>query len=275
MRLMTEEESRKLKNIELDILLEVQHVCEELGIQFFLDSGTLLGAARHNGFIPWDDDIDIGMLRDDYNRFLSEAPKILKKSYWLQNPYNESDATVSFAKVRRVDTLLLENANKGNAGNQGIWIDIFPFDVVDGSRESLLKQKKKWRFWHKLFTLRAVGRGSRQMGLVPRIARFSIHAVLSLAPKEFYLRALDSIAFEPSQREEGVITSFHYFNAFLELPFNKAFPLTVLPFEGHEMPVFNNWEMYLEQIYGNWKQLPPVELRAGHEIVEIDLGPDE
>lgn len=268
---MTEAELRRLKEVELGILLEVKRVCEKLDIQFFLDSGTLLGAARHQGFIPWDDDIDIGMLRDDYCRFLSYAPQLLEEHYWLQNPYGNPDATVSFAKVRRTDTLFLENANKDAEGNQGIWIDIFPFDVVDGTAMMSKRQKKQWRVRHKLFTLRSVKYGSQKMSAPKQLLRLICHYALSPIPKEYLLHSLDSIAIAPCAGGVGMLTSFHYFNTFLEFPLNDAFPLTTLNFEGHEMPVFKNWEKYLLQAYGDWKSLPPAEQRHGHEIIELSF----
>lgn len=75
---------RKLKDTELKILIEFDRVCKQLGINYTLSSGTLLGAVRHKGFIPWDDDIDVAMLRDDYNKFITEGQQLLPKHFFIQ-----------------------------------------------------------------------------------------------------------------------------------------------------------------------------------------------
>ena len=91
---------RQLQLLELEILLEVDRVCKKHNITYYLGEGSLLGAIRHNGFIPWDDDIDILMKREDYEKFLQIAPVELGKDYFLQNSFSEKNFWVFFSKVR-------------------------------------------------------------------------------------------------------------------------------------------------------------------------------
>lgn len=256
----------------MEILLKVASVCEDLGIKFVLDSGTLLGAARHQGFIPWDDDVDIGMIRSDYEVFLAKAAPLLGETYLLQNPRTNSPGSVTFAKVRKKGTLLAERGNEDRLFEQGIWIDIFPFDIVDASPRILSRQKRHWAVKRKLSSVRMSPYTNESRSVVFRITKKAFHGVLSLVPERVYREALDKIAIPPKNAEAQVLVCFHYFSYFLELPLKDAFPLTTLCFEGYEMPVFANWETYLDEVYGNWRQLPPEGKRKAHEIVALDFG---
>lgn len=129
----------RLQDTELKIMLDVADVCAELGITWFMDSGTALGAIRHQGFIPWDDDIDLGMMRADYNRFVTEAPALLAlRGLSLHTTSNTSGFAALFAKVFR-DGTHFETLETREAGlKQGIFVDVFPYDLlwVDSARRS-------------------------------------------------------------------------------------------------------------------------------------------
>lgn len=120
---------RKVQLEELNIAKEVKRVCEENGIRYFMCCGTLLGAIRHQGFIPWDDDMDLGMPRDDYEKFCRIAPEKLGPDYCLQNWYTDPDYALPFAKVRRRGSLYLE-AKGTRLKENGFYVDIFPFDYA-------------------------------------------------------------------------------------------------------------------------------------------------
>ena len=100
---------RRLQQTEFEILKEFDRICKKHNIQYFLDSGTALGAARHKGFIPWDDDIDVGMLRSDYEHFLEICPKELEQKYFLQTIETDPGCPCLFAKIRKNGTIYQEN----------------------------------------------------------------------------------------------------------------------------------------------------------------------
>ena len=126
------ERTKKIQSVLLDIMKELHKVLVDNGYVYWLSSGSALGAIRHNGFIPWDDDLDIGMPREDYNRFLKEANSILPSHLYIQHPGNEKKTHVMFAKVRMKNTLFEEEQNKNMDYPRGIYIDIFPFDSING-----------------------------------------------------------------------------------------------------------------------------------------------
>lgn len=119
---------RDLQLAELEILKEFIRVCKELNLKYFLDSGTLLGCVRHGGFIPWDDDIDVSMPREDYEILLEKGQDILNKKYFLQTYKTEFEYTNTFAKIRNSETTFIESTVQNLNINHGVYIDIFPFD---------------------------------------------------------------------------------------------------------------------------------------------------
>ncbi len=117
------------QKVMLEILLEIHRICEKHNIPYTLIAGTLLGAVRHKGFIPWDDDCDIAMMREDYERFLLVAPKELSEDYFLQTKQTDKCYPLNFAKVRKNNTVLIETGETGEENyHHGIFVDIFPFD---------------------------------------------------------------------------------------------------------------------------------------------------
>ena len=122
-----------MKNIwavELDLLLEFDRVCKKYNLKYFLIFGTLLGAVRHKGFIPWDDDIDVAMPRNDYEKLLSLTQEF-NHPYYLQTPFLKDGSCFSFLKLRNSNTSAVTNKFSYETFNQGIWIDINPLDSYD------------------------------------------------------------------------------------------------------------------------------------------------
>lgn len=124
----SDEELRLLHEELYAITAEVKRVCHELGIGYFIIGGTAIGAYYWQRILPWDDDIDIGMTRPDYERFLREAPAVLGKQYFLQTPQSEAHSPFWFAKLRKHNTLFLEHHFRKLPIHHGIFVDIFPFD---------------------------------------------------------------------------------------------------------------------------------------------------
>ena len=140
--------------VELDLLAEFQRVCEKYNIRYYASGGTLLGAVRHHGFIPWDDDLDIEMFREDYVKLCEVGPKEFKKPYVFQNEYTESGSLRGFSKLRNSQTTAIYEHEKlkcFGGYDKGIFIDIFPLDSILDDKEEQKKKKKKANKWCKAY----------------------------------------------------------------------------------------------------------------------------
>ena len=131
---LEEETLRKLQKTELEILIEVDRICQKNRIHYSLTGGTLLGAVRHGGFIPWDDDADISMLRSEYKKFQRACKRDLDtERFYFQDMENTPGYRWGYGKVRRKDTIFLREGQEQMPYEQGIFLDVFPRDgVLDG-----------------------------------------------------------------------------------------------------------------------------------------------
>ena len=144
----------ELQKLEFDMLGEVMRISELLGIKCFLVCGTALGAVKYKGFIPWDDDVDVGMFREDYERFCAEAPKFLPEPYFLQTHDTDPVYPLIFAKLRNSQTTYIESSIKSLNINHGVYIDIFPLDLYPVKKSAQrLFEIKKWYYTHLLATV--------------------------------------------------------------------------------------------------------------------------
>ena len=131
----------KVQQIQLEMAKDIKRVCEENGIRYFLYRGTFLGAVRHKGVIPWDDDMDFGMLRADYEKFCRIAPEKLSSQYCFQNWHTDENYALPFGKVRKRGTLFVE-AKCARLPENGIYIDIYPLDFAPEGEQARKKLAK-------------------------------------------------------------------------------------------------------------------------------------
>ena len=142
------EEMKLIWAVLMDMYLTFEEVCDKYGLKYYTVWGSLLGAIRHNGFIPWDDDFDVAMPRDDYNEFLSIAKNDFHHPIFLQTPYTDPGYYVSWAKLRNSTTTAISRMTNHRRFNQGLYFDIFPMDDCDlehfvEEREEIYKRVKR------------------------------------------------------------------------------------------------------------------------------------
>lgn len=280
--IMTNEELRKVQLIQLSITKEIKRICDKHSIKYILDSGTLLGAVRHGGFIPWDDDMDIGMTRENYNRFLEVAKRELGNDYFLQTWETDANYPMPFAKVRLNGTKYIENVFEKAQMHQGIYVDIFPYDVWPQKKS---KQKKLWR---KRLYLQAM------IMMKCHYLKFKSDALWKYFLKTIMLTFIKFISLFYSkkrliERYENMAEKYNQLESdnVYEQTVNFKFGYWVLPktcleksielqFEDESFKCPANYDEYLSTVYGDYMKLPSEEKRAkGHNIIEVDFGDAE
>lgn len=251
------------KRISLDIILDVHNFCIENGISYSLGYGTMLGAVRHKGFIPWDDDIDILMMREDYDRFLSTYNS---KRYCVINHKSEKKYILPYAKV--VDTRTLQKNVWMPNLKIGLGIDVFPVDYIGGTLSDAINIFEKKKIWNYLFTLKVLD--FRWRGIFKTL--FIIFSKLVLFPfsKSFLCEKLESFAKNDNATKSGfwgVVTPRDAgFNEVFEYNFFKD--ISKIEFEGHHFCCLSNTDEYLSKVYGDYMQLPPLNKRVTTHVSE-------
>lgn len=257
----------------LQALLEADRLCRRHGLRYFLLAGTLLGAVRHHGPIPWDDDLDIGLLREDYERFLHVAGEELDGRFFLQANATDPGYFLCYAKLRVNGTRMVEANAVGCAMHQGVYIDVFPLDAVpDGTLA---------RWWHKWSTTvlirAALARSDWRMLRGGRL-RHTLHRVTKALTRPLPLgtwlrwtdRAMARYKNKKTTRVVNLGGSYGYERETLKRAY---FDDTVeLDFAGHKVCAPARWHELLTDYYGDYMTPPPESQRHNrHQAVELDL----
>ena len=257
------------QKIMLEILQVIHKICVEHDITYFLVSGTLLGAIRHGGFIPWDDDADIAMSRKDYERFAKIAPNCLPEDYLLQSTETEPDFRQPIIKIRKKHTTLIETGESGEENyNHGIFVDVFPYDYYEHA------WFLHWMNWCSHIRDR---KKNYKKGSLKRILMTFYTNVLLLIPVEISTHIRDYLA---KHKEYFSDEKAEFMTHGLEwCSYNITHTKDIFPvkyaegvFEGHGFYIPANPEKYLRDHFGpDYMQLPPEEKRETHaKLIKFD-----
>ena len=254
-----------LQKTEFNILVSFISACDRLGLKYYLLGGTLLGAVRHRGFIPWDDDIDVGMLRADYEVFLHEGQKLLPESYFLQTFDTDPDYPQCFAKLRDSGTTFIETSVRHRKINHGVYIDIFPLDYYPEKtvQQRLLRLK-----------LRALFFRQRSEFYLPEYNKVTLNSLLFGPLSRALFPTTQSIVRNMDQTFRSVSESTlvcNYCGAWGEreiVPANWFANGVYGVFEGLPVRLPAVYDKYLTNIYGDYMQLPPEHKRVAHHYTQ-------
>ncbi len=257
---------KELQAVELQILSDVVKFCDEHQIAYCLTSGTLLGAVRHGGFIPWDDDIDISMPRADFERFLSMAEQLPDPYECVATRFNPQ-YPIGIVKVRKKGTVMKEPAMAKLNINHGVWIDIFPLDRVK-DRDALPKRAKKV---HVLTTVinHKLGVSSVKKSSTKLFCRvFGMFSVKAL--DRWRTKLMTAEEHTDGEYLTNFVSNLGYKNLLLHQ--DVYFPLKRMKFEHSEFSVPARSDIWLTAAYGDYMTPPPVNEQVNrHQIMELKL----
>lgn len=257
---------RKAQLKMVDILVEIDKICVNHDIKYWLAYGTLLGAVRHKGFIPWDDDCDICMMRDDYEKFMKVAPQELPEKLFLQSKEIDPNYPKNITKVRMKNTKLVEfDESENEKYHQGIFVDIFIWDYHHPAIKKVMESISfvgDWKYARKKYPKGSLKRSLIQVSVaIPYILYSAINKCLYVMAKTVRKnKELHCIG----QDIEGCDMKFYE-------P-KDIFPIKKdILFEGKYFSVPNDCDVVLSKKYGDYMTLPPLDKRLWH-AKKIELG---
>lgn len=272
--LPTEKQISKMKGVQLEILIEFARFCSTYDIKYQITAGTLLGAVRHKGFIPWDDDIDVLMLREDYEKFLNLAKQLFNKAYFVQNYKSDKKVFHYITRIRKKNTLALQDTTKYLDIHQGIWIDLFPVDKLPDNQIAFKTEMLILWCLNNLKILKLKKRAFRSRNNMLLTLKVLIYFILKPVPLYFFNSLKDLVIkkFYIFKGEKYSLLSESDLIDLKNYTFHKKLyqEYAKLEFEGHKFLSPKDYHYFLSKVFGNYMELPSEDERvSSHEIIKI------
>ncbi len=271
---LSDEEIRELQDVLLSIYDDIAYVCEKYSIPVFLGGGSVLGAVRHNGFIPWDDDMDINFTRENYEKFLPAFEKEFSDKYWIHIPGKTRGYSLLMAHIRLKDTCLKSRDDMWT-DETGVCVDIFPIENTYDSKVMRMihgtvcmyfgfavscrkfRQYKDWFLW--------IAQGNAKLEKMTK-TKIAIGTLLSFRSLDKWVKKADewnSRCKNHASKYVAVPTGRK--NFFGEIYERSGFcELIDHPFAQRVAQIPKDFETYMKALYGNYMEIPPVEKRERH-----------
>ncbi|MCM1320692.1 MAG: LicD family protein [Bacteroides sp.] len=249
-----------IRRIQLEMLDYFDDLCRKNNLRYSLSGGTLLGAVRHKGYIPWDDDIDVFMPRKDYEQFLLAADKSEQNYYKIFSPFNNEFYYYPFSKLVDVRTKIDENHDRP-LPQIGIYIDIFPIDGLPNN------EKKRKNYWNRIRKIKRVctmvyQKKAHGENMLKQIFRYVMFFLLKLVKANTIAKFLNTISscYEIEKSDYAAVSLFGYGEK-EQMPVSVLSDFSELQFEGKMYKVIKNYDLYLSNLYGDYMKLPPENQR--------------
>ena len=278
-RQYSEQELKGLQSVEIEICKDIHDVCKKNNIGYSIAFGSLLGAVRHKGFIPWDDDMDIVMFREDYEKFEKIFDKELGDKYYLMSPLRDSGYYGNVVKVEKKGTTFINKHSNRMKCPQGIFVDIFIYDKVPEDEKIFRKQKNKSRILAMLIFLYCSPYPEIPLkgvsGVMAKVICFVMHYVLHVIPRGnvlLYKKFIKACKMSNDTKSDKYII-YQDVNASGTVVDRKDVePYDMICFDGEQLNIPNNYDKVLRNYYGDYMQLPPEDKRVNHAADILDFG---
>jgi lipopolysaccharide cholinephosphotransferase len=281
MTISNEDVTKKLQETEKEIYKDFQALCKKHNIPFFASGGTAIGAIRHQGFIPWDDDIDICLLREDYNKVIYYIRKELSDKYEVYDCKSKDGYVLVFSKICKKGTKIQEDTYADTNYTTGVFVDLFAYDRTSRNPKLRRKQIRDTWLWARLMVL-SVYKHPRfpdnLNGIKLKAAKgicILVHYGLKILHlnKNFFYKKYLKAALRYKDSKEELYTDFSYIAPEKLLCTHKMiFPLKEVKFEDCTISILNNADKYLKSQFGDYLTLPPINQRKTHNPKYVDFG---
>ena len=261
----------KLRRAQLMIAREIKRICEKNSINYFLDSGSMLGAVRHNGFIPWYDDMDIGMCYDDYAKFVSIAPKELDNKFFLDNYETNSKNPYVFSKIRLKGTTYIESIGNEGFEHNEIFVDVFPYYYVSDNNMERKFEGLQMTFLAQAIMSKCGYKVWKGKGVKKRIKFLPTDILGKVCTMRFLRKNVERLYLKHHNTEMMGIQAGSCYSYWF-------FPEDVLRktekhiFEDEMFNIPQKYDYFLKVAYGDYMKLPSKEERVTHQIKYLDFG---
>ncbi|MBR3289544.1 MAG: LicD family protein, partial [Clostridia bacterium] len=269
---------KSIQKVDLILLREFDRVCRKLNIGYFICGGSMLGYVRHGGFIPWDDDIDVGMLRADYDRFLKEGGALLDDRFFLQTRESDPKIPYLFSKIRMNNTEYITEYNEFRDFHKGICLDLFPFDALPNDeqeqKEFLAKVYSRVRK-HNLACNKQIAEPVYDTPPktfedwfyrnLAKVHRMMWRMVSIKRTQKRYLKVATKYNAKAEQLGLNTVASFVPTYTFIDK--DLLLPYQDIEFEGVPAKIPRCPEKFLEMQYSDFMQLPPLHQQLGHDLI--------
>ena len=265
---LSSEELRQIQQIQLNMLIQVDDICRRHDIHYNIIAGTLLGAIRHKGYIPWDDDADVALFRKDYERFRTVCKEELDKSqYYFQDHTNTKGYRWGYGKFRKKGTLFLRKNQEDMPYEQGIFIDIFPLDKVPANL--ILRSFHNFH----CFCIRNILWSSVGKKQEKNLFKKMCYSILSYIPEDIFLHHYDSFTKKSNYLKSDWVRILTYPTPTKDYGYRKRWyeESIEIEFEGKMFYGIKDWDEYLTFKFGNYWILPEQEKRKTHPITKLKL----